>query len=174
MFTLYTSFGAHKHTSFDPVLTLPAQIWHMPNLTPIGTLVHCGATNRSHFNTGSFLSVKAETNCIYIPMSLKNCHVTNCDRERNTMSIVYALPSNLMLDQQKSEWQENCTHLKIRNSWSISESPRKIGRRDAISANMHPTDHTSTGVEYRGEPSNTSGARYQSVTTWSCTFWNAK
>jgi len=58
------------------------------------------------------------------------------------------------------------TGLNIRKSWSISESPRKIGRREAISAKMQPIDQISTGVEYLGEPSRTSGARYHSVTTW--------
>lgn len=36
----------------------------------------------------------------------------------------------------------------------------------ASSAKMVPVLQTSTGVEYRGEPRRTSGARYQRVTTW--------
>ena len=57
-------------------------------------------------------------------------------------------------------------YLNIRNSWSISESPWKRGRFMASSANIHPIDQTSTGVEYLGQPRRTSGARYHKVTTW--------
>lgn len=39
------------------------------------------------------------------------------------------------------------THRKILKSSSISESPGKSGCLLTISANMHPIDHTSTGVE---------------------------
>ena len=35
---------------------------------------------------------------------------------------------------------------KMRNSWSISESPGNSGDWLIISANMHPMDHASTGV----------------------------
>lgn len=35
---------------------------------------------------------------------------------------------------------------------------------------MQPMDQMSTGVEYLREPISTSGARYHSVTTWSCFF----
>lgn len=38
-------------------------------------------------------------------------------------------------------------HLNILNNSSISESPGKRGRWFTISANMHPTDQISTGVE---------------------------
>nr|AFK43664.1 unknown [Lotus japonicus] len=37
--------------------------------------------------------------------------------------------------------------LNILNNSSISESPGNRGRLFTISANMHPTDQTSTGVE---------------------------
>ena len=53
---------------------------------------------------------------------------------------------------------------KMLKSSSISESPWKSGLLVAISAKMHPILHISTPVEYRGAASNTSGARYQSVT----------
>ncbi len=48
---------------------------------------------------------------------------------------------------------------------TTSESPGKRGRLEASSANMAPTDHASTGGAYDWDPSNISGARYQSVTT---------
>lgn len=59
-----------------------------------------------------------------------------------------------------------CVYLKILKSWSISESPWNRGFLVASSAKIVPVLQTSTGVEYRGEPSRTSGARYQRVTTW--------
>lgn len=59
----------------------------------------------------------------------------------------------------------SCTYLKILKSWSISESPWNRGFLVASSAKIVPVLQTSTGVEYRGEPRRTSGARYQRVTT---------
>lgn len=59
-----------------------------------------------------------------------------------------------------------CVYLKILKSWSISESPWNRGFLVASSAKIVPVLQTSTGVEYRGDPSRTSGARYQRVTTW--------
>ena len=59
------------------------------------------------------------------------------------------------------------TNRKILKIWSISESPLKSGIPFiAISATMHPTDHISRAVEYWRAPKRTSGARYQSVTTY--------
>ena len=55
--------------------------------------------------------------------------------------------------------------LKILKSWSISESPWNKGLLFTISAKMVPIDQMSMGQEYLGEPSRTSGALYQSVTT---------
>lgn len=51
-------------------------------------------------------------------------------------------------------------------SWSVLSRPRKIGTPEIISANIHPQDHTSIDVLYVRDPSKTSGARYQSVTTY--------
>lgn len=53
----------------------------------------------------------------------------------------------------------------ILNSSSISESPGNNGPILDISAKIQPTLHISMAVEYVFVPSNTSGARYQSVTT---------
>lgn len=63
----------------------------------------------------------------------------------------------------------NETHLNMRNSWSISESPWNRGLRVAISANIQPKDQISIGQLYRELPSKTSGARYHNVTT-SCVY----
>jgi hypothetical protein len=49
------------------------------------------------------------------------------------------------IDNEKCGWKE--IHLKILNSSSISESPLNNGCWLTISANIQPTDHTSTGVE---------------------------
>ena len=56
--------------------------------------------------------------------------------------------------------------LKILKISSISESPGNRGLRVHISANMQPTDHMSTPVEYCLPPRRISGARYQRVTTY--------
>lgn len=61
---------------------------------------------------------------------------------------------------------QKAIYLNILNSSSISESPGKSGRWFTISANIQPTDQTSTGVEYWRDPSNISGALYHSVTTY--------
>ena len=58
------------------------------------------------------------------------------------------------------------TYRKILKISSISESPGKRGFLVHISANMQPTDHMSTPVEYCRPPRRISGARYQSVTTF--------
>lgn len=57
------------------------------------------------------------------------------------------------------------TNLKIRKSWSISESPWNNGFFVTISANIHPTLQMSTGQAYLWHPKRTSGARYHRVTT---------
>lgn len=44
-------------------------------------------------------------------------------------------------------YHKKSIHLNILNNSSISESPGNRGRWFTISANMHPTDQTSTGVE---------------------------
>ena len=63
-------------------------------------------------------------------------------------------------------WNKFCsTNLKIRKSWSISESPWKRGFFVTISANMHPTLQMSTGQAYLWHPKRTSGALYHRVTT---------
>jgi hypothetical protein len=49
------------------------------------------------------------------------------------------------IDNEKCGWKE--IHLKIFNSSSISDFPLNNGFRLSISANIQPTDHTSTGVE---------------------------
>lgn len=54
----------------------------------------------------------------------------------------------------------------MRKSWSISESPWNSAFLVASSAKMVPILQTSTGVEYREAPSNTSGALYHRVTTY--------
>lgn len=54
------------------------------------------------------------------------------------------------------------------NSWSWLSRPRKRGTPEIISANIHPQDQTSMEVLYVLDPMRTSGARYHSVTTWSC------
>lgn len=56
-------------------------------------------------------------------------------------------------------------YLKILKISSISESPGNRGFRVHISANIAPTDHISTPVEYCRPPSRISGERYHSVTT---------
>ena len=58
----------------------------------------------------------------------------------------------------------NNTNLKIRKSWSISESPWNSGLFVTISANIHPMLQISTGQEYLWQPKSTSGARYHRVT----------
>ncbi len=63
--------------------------------------------------------------------------------------------------------KEGGANRKILKIWSISESPLKSGIPfKTISAMMHPTDHISRAVEYWRAPKRTSGARYQSVTTY--------
>lgn len=54
---------------------------------------------------------------------------------------------------------------KIFESSSTSFFPWSSGSRVSSSPNMHPTDHMSTSVPYLSAPSNSSGARYQRVTT---------
>ena len=51
------------------------------------------------------------------------------------------------------------------NSWSWLSRPLKSGAPEIISANIQPHDQTSMDVLYVREPSRTSGARYQRVTT---------
>ena len=53
---------------------------------------------------------------------------------------------------------------KILASWSVSYLPGNKGLRVNSSARIQPHDQISTGVAYE-VPSNTSGARYHSVTT---------
>lgn len=55
----------------------------------------------------------------------------------------------------------------VPHSYSQTRGLKKNTHRSALilPANIHPTLHTSTGVEYFLDPINTSGARYQSVTT---------
>lgn len=65
----------------------------------------------------------------------------------------------------KREDSSEGRNLKIRKSWSISESPGKRGRFVIISAKMQPALHTSTATEYCCEPNKISGARYHSVIT---------
>jgi hypothetical protein len=64
------------------------------------------------------------------------------------------------------EFQQVELNLKIFKIWSISESPGNKGSPLTISANMHPTDHISIGVEYHLDPNNISGDLYHSVTTY--------
>lgn len=59
-------------------------------------------------------------------------------------------------------------NLNVLSNWSICESPGNSGCIVNISANIHPTLHISTAVEYCGLPNNISGALYQSVTTLVC------
>jgi len=72
------------------------------------------------------------------------------------------VPSNLLM---QSENQDQLTYRKISNNWSISHSPRNKGRWRHISANTQPTPHISKGIPYVGAFNNTSGGRYQRVTT---------
>lgn len=65
-----------------------------------------------------------------------------------------------------TQTKNNLNYLKIRNNWSISESPWNNGFPCAISANIHPIDQTSIGQPYRCVFNNTSGALYHKVTTW--------
>lgn len=53
----------------------------------------------------------------------------------------------------------------MRFNWSISDFPGNRAVIERNSANIHPTDHISIGIEYSLQHSNSSGARYQSVTT---------
>jgi hypothetical protein len=54
----------------------------------------------------------------------------------------------------------------ICSSWSWLSRPRKSGTPVIISAKIQPQDQISIDVLYVREPSKTSGARYQSVTTY--------
>jgi hypothetical protein len=56
-------------------------------------------------------------------------------------------------------------NLKMRSNSSDGLLPGNNGRPFDISAKIHPIDQMSMGVEYFFEPNNTSGARYQRVTT---------
>lgn len=63
-------------------------------------------------------------------------------------------------------WEERMfLTLNILFSWSVSDCPGNSGLIDKNSANIQPTDHISIGVEYSLQHSNSSGARYHSVTT---------
>ncbi|OMH82550.1 putative proline-tRNA ligase [Zancudomyces culisetae] len=55
--------------------------------------------------------------------------------------------------------------LNINSSCSMSELPGNNGRRNNISAKMHPTPHMSIALPYRRSPNNSSGGRYHRVTT---------
>lgn len=69
-----------------------------------------------------------------------------------------------------NDWYKIFSHyLKIRKSWSISESPWNKGRLVTISANMQPMLQISAGTEYRWEPNKISGALYHKVTTCNST-----
>lgn len=54
---------------------------------------------------------------------------------------------DLSLVRSEGQMHHKATYLNILNNSSISESPGNNGRWLTISANIQPTDHTSTGVE---------------------------
>lgn len=54
---------------------------------------------------------------------------------------------------------------KILDSWSTSFFPGSRASLLSSSPNIQPTLHISTLLPYRSSPSNSSGLRYQSVTT---------
>lgn len=69
---------------------------------------------------------------------LRNGYDSSTSRDNDANSV------HLFLMQKE---ENNLMYLKILNNSSISESPGNNGRWLTISANIHPTDHTSTGVE---------------------------
>ena len=86
-----------------------------------------------------------------------------------TMTATMALSLVKTSSKDKEGTVLSTTNLKIRKSWSISESPWNNGFFVTISANIHPTLQISTGQAYLWHPNKTSGARYHSVTTWN--YW---
>lgn len=55
--------------------------------------------------------------------------------------------NELTRSESRESLSNQMYHLKILKSSSISESPGNNGLWVTISANIQPTDHTSTGVE---------------------------